>query len=124
MSSIFNSRSLLCLLSSPLTQPKPISLIPESPGSVSGQLPFPSYSTQSSKQLPEYEMPTVTWGIVQGRKEKLVSEVIVFDYLKGLGIVTDELEAVELPSTVDVMRERVEFLQKLGLTIDDINSTH
>ncbi|KAM1049406.1 hypothetical protein ACFX2C_028513 [Malus domestica] len=31
------------------------------------------------------------------------------------------LENLELPSAVDVMREIVEFLQKLGLSIDDIN---
>lgn len=66
-------------------------------------------------------MPSVTWGVVQGRKEKLISRVIICDYLKTLGIVPDELENLELPSTVEVMRERVEFLQKLGLTIDDIN---
>ncbi|KAK4582099.1 hypothetical protein RGQ29_025318 [Quercus rubra] len=79
-----------------------------------------SFSTQSSK-FPEYEMPSVTWGVIQGRKERLVSRVIICDYLKTLGIISDELEQLELPSTVDVMRERVEFLQKLGLTIDDIN---
>ncbi|KAK4760651.1 hypothetical protein SAY87_005544 [Trapa incisa] len=56
-----------------------------------------------------------------GRKEKLVTRVIICDYLKGLGIITDELEGLELPSTVEVMRERVEFLQKMGLTIDDMN---
>ncbi|KAF7822479.1 transcription termination factor MTERF4, chloroplastic [Senna tora] len=66
-------------------------------------------------------MPSVTWGVIQGRKEKLVSRVIIFDYLKGLGIIPDELGDLELPSTVEVMRERVEFLQKLGLTTDDIN---
>lgn len=66
-------------------------------------------------------MPSVTWGVAQGRKEKLISRVIICDYLKTLGIVPDELENLELPSTVEVMRERVEFLQKLGLTIDDIN---
>ncbi|XP_056164575.1 transcription termination factor MTERF4, chloroplastic [Syzygium oleosum] len=80
----------------------------------------PSFSTQSSK-YPEYEMPSVTWGVVQGRKEKLVSRVIICDYLKGIGVIPDELESLELPSTVEVMRERVEFLQKLGLTVDDIN---
>ncbi|XAR62209.1 hypothetical protein NMG60_11016878 [Bertholletia excelsa] len=79
-----------------------------------------TFSTQSTK-FPEYEMPSVTWGVVQGRKEKLVSRVIICDFLKGIGIVTDELEDLELPSTVELMRERVEFLQKLGLTIDDIN---
>ncbi|XP_068642734.1 transcription termination factor MTERF4, chloroplastic [Aristolochia californica] len=78
------------------------------------------FSTQSSK-FPEYEMPSVTWGAIQGRKEKLVSKVIICDYLKGLGIVPDELENLELPSTIEVMKERVEFLQRLGLTIDDIN---
>ncbi|KAJ4846087.1 Transcription termination factor mterf4, chloroplastic [Turnera subulata] len=79
-----------------------------------------SFSTQPSK-FPEYEMPTVTWGVVQGKKEKLVNRVIICDYLKSLGIIPDELESLELPSTVEVMRERVEFLQRLGLTIDDIN---
>ncbi|CAL5384213.1 unnamed protein product [Camellia sinensis] len=79
-----------------------------------------SFSTQSPK-FPEYEMPSVTWGVVQGRKEKLVSRVIICDYLKGIGIVPDELEDLELPSTVEVMRERVEFLQKIGLTIDNIS---
>ncbi|VFR00087.1 unnamed protein product [Cuscuta campestris] len=78
------------------------------------------FSTQPSK-FPEYEMPTVTWGVIQGCKEKLVSRVIVCDYLKSVGIVPDELEDLELPSTVEVMRERVEFLQKIGLTIDDMN---
>ncbi|KAG7940804.1 hypothetical protein I3843_16G005200 [Carya illinoinensis] len=86
-------------------------------------LQFVTVSTQSSSssKFPEYEMPTVTWGVVQGRREKLVSRVIVCDFLKTLGIVPEELEHLELPSTVEIMRERVEFLQKLGLTIDDIN---
>lgn len=63
----------------------------------------------------------MTWGVVQGRKEKLVSRVIICDYLKSIGVVPDELEHLELPSTVDVMRERVEFLQKIGITVDDMN---
>ncbi|WCJ28573.1 Mitochondrial transcription termination factor family protein [Euphorbia peplus] len=78
------------------------------------------FSTESSK-FPEYEMPSVTWGVVQGKREKLVNRVIICDYLKSLGIIPDELEDLELPSTVEVMKGRVEFLQKLGLTIDDIN---
>ncbi|XP_042520553.1 transcription termination factor MTERF4, chloroplastic [Macadamia integrifolia] len=78
------------------------------------------FSTQSGK-FQEYEMPSVTWGVIQGRKEKLVSRVIICDYLKSLGIIPDELEHLELPSTVEVMKERVEFLQKIGLTIDSIN---
>ncbi|GLU06837.1 hypothetical protein SLE2022_238270 [Rubroshorea leprosula] len=78
------------------------------------------YSTQSSK-FPEYQMPSVTWGVVQGKKEKLVNRVKICDYLKSVGIIPDELESLELPSTIEVMSERVGFLQKLGLTIDDIN---
>ncbi|EPS71044.1 hypothetical protein M569_03709, partial [Genlisea aurea] len=82
---------------------------------------YEPYCSTTSSKLPEYEMPTVTWGVIQGRKEKLVSRVIICDYLKSIGVVPDELEDLELPSTVEVMRERVEFLQKIGLTIDDIN---
>lgn len=42
------------------------------------------FSTKSNN-LPEYQMPSVTWGVVQGRKEKLVSRVIISDYLKNIG---------------------------------------
>lgn len=89
----------------------------------------PTYATNAApsqpagSKFPEYEMPSVTWGAIQGKKERLVSRVIITDYLKQLGIdVPEELAAVELPSTVEVMRERVEFLQRLGLTIDDLNT--
>ncbi|KAM7255806.1 hypothetical protein ACFE04_011547 [Oxalis oulophora] len=74
-----------------------------------------------SDKFPEYQMPSVTWGVVQGKKEKLVNRVKICDYLKGLGIITDELECLEMPSTIEVIEERVMFLQKLGLTIDDFN---
>ncbi|GLT29637.1 hypothetical protein SLA2020_044900 [Shorea laevis] len=76
-------------------------------------------STQSSK-FPEYQMPSVTWDVVQGKKEELGNRVKICDYLKSLGIIPDELESLELPSTIEVMSECVEFLQKLGFTIDDI----
>ncbi|KAK3222335.1 hypothetical protein Dsin_009360 [Dipteronia sinensis] len=66
-------------------------------------------------------MPSVTWSVVQGKKEKLVNRVKTCDYLKGLDTILDELENLELPSTVEVMEQRVSFLQKLGLTIGDIN---
>lgn len=89
-------------------------------GNVSFRVSSRAASGEPNK-IPEYQMPTVTWGVVQGRKEKLVSRVIICDYLRSIGIVPDELEHLELPSTVDVMKERVDFLQRLGLTIDDIN---
>ncbi|GAV84915.1 mTERF domain-containing protein [Cephalotus follicularis] len=79
-----------------------------------------SHFSTTSKFV-EYEMPSVTWGVVQGKKEKLVNRVKICDYLKNLGIIPDELQNLELPSTIEVMEERVRFLQKLGLTIDDFN---
>ncbi|WOL06515.1 hypothetical protein Cni_G15249 [Canna indica] len=79
-------------------------------------------SSSSSSKFPEYELPSVTWGVIQGRKERLVSRVIISDYLKSLGIVPDELVDLELPSSVDIMRERVEFLTRIGLSVDDLNA--
>ncbi|XP_058084611.1 transcription termination factor MTERF4, chloroplastic [Magnolia sinica] len=116
-------QNLLCWTQSRKLHEKP--QIPSTNFSKTTQISRPMlqnrvFSTQSSK-FPEYEMPSVTWGVIQGRKEKLVSRVIICDYLKSLGIIPDELEHLELPSTVEVMKERVEFLQKLGLTIDDMN---
>ncbi|XP_065853407.1 transcription termination factor MTERF4, chloroplastic [Euphorbia lathyris] len=102
------------------TVQNPCSRSPQLDNSFRVLQPCALFSTQSSK-YPEYEMPSVTWGVVQGKREKLVNRVIICDYLKSLGIIPDELEDLELPSTVEVMRGRVEFLQKLGLTIDDIN---
>ncbi|CAL9098006.1 unnamed protein product [Musa textilis] len=81
-----------------------------------------SSSSSSSSKFPEYELPSVTWGVVQGRKERLVSRVIISDYLKSLGIAPDELADVELPSSVDIMRERVDFITRLGLSVDDLNA--
>lgn len=98
----------------------PCSQNPQLGNSFRGLTPGALFSSQSSK-YPEYEMPSVTWGVVQGKREKLVNRVIICDYLKSLGIIPDELEDLELPSTVEVMKGRVEFLQKIGLTIDDIN---
>ncbi|MED6136250.1 Transcription termination factor mterf4, chloroplastic [Stylosanthes scabra] len=47
---------------------------------------------------------------------------MVYEFLRGIGIVPDELDGLELPVTVDVMRERIDFLHSLGLTIEDINN--
>jgi hypothetical protein len=61
-------------------------------------------------------MPSVTWGVIQGRKERLVTRVLALDFLRSVGV-TDpagELEAVELPSSLDVLQERLDFLLRLG----------
>ncbi|XP_078441581.1 mitochondrial transcription termination factor family protein [Wolffia australiana] len=76
----------------------------------------------SSSSPAEYQLPSVTWGAIQGRKEKLVSRVIISDYLRSLGVVADEILPLELPSSVEVMRERFEFLSKLGLSVADMNA--
>ncbi|CAD5183154.1 unnamed protein product [Musa acuminata subsp. malaccensis] len=58
----------------------------------------------------------------QMKAERAANRARVYEFLRSLGVVPDELDGLELPVTVDVMHERVEFLQSLGLTVDDINS--
>ncbi|KAF2314925.1 hypothetical protein GH714_037186 [Hevea brasiliensis] len=53
---------------------------------------------------------------------KVANRARVYELLRSIGIVPDELDGLELPVTVDVMRERVDFLHQLGLTIEDINN--
>lgn len=60
--------------------------------------------------------------LLEIKNEKIANRARVYDFLRGIGIVPDELEGLELPVTVEVMRERVDFLHKLGLTIEDINN--
>lgn len=56
------------------------------------------------------------------RNERIANRAMVYDFLQDIGIVPDELDGLELPVTVDVMRERVDFLHKLGFTVEDINN--
>lgn len=60
--------------------------------------------------------------LLEMRNEKAANRERVYEFLRGIGIVPDELDGLELPVTVEVMRERVDFLHKLGLTIEDINN--
>ena len=48
----------------------------------------------------------MAWGAVKGGKDKLASRVIIYEYLRSLGIVPDELEELELSSTIDIMNKR------------------
>uniref|UniRef100_J3M710 Transcription termination factor MTERF4, chloroplastic n=2 Tax=Oryza brachyantha TaxID=4533 RepID=J3M710_ORYBR len=43
-------------------------------------------------------------------------------FLASLGVDPGELAGLELPATVDVMRERVEFLHSLGLSNEDLSA--
>ncbi|CAM9004265.1 unnamed protein product [Rhodiola kirilowii] len=56
------------------------------------------------------------------KNERVANRARVYEFLKGIGIVPDELDGLELPVTVEVMQERVDFLHTLGLTIEDINN--
>ncbi|KAK6149619.1 hypothetical protein DH2020_017144 [Rehmannia glutinosa] len=60
--------------------------------------------------------------LLQMKNERIANRARVYEFLRGIGIVPDELDGLELPVTVEVMKERVEFLHKLGLTIEDINN--
>ncbi|KAG6524742.1 hypothetical protein ZIOFF_014681 [Zingiber officinale] len=54
--------------------------------------------------------------------DRAANRARVYDFLRSLRIAPDELDGLELPVTVDVMRERVDFLHSLGLTVEDINN--
>ncbi|CAN8247963.1 unnamed protein product [Cochlearia groenlandica] len=71
---------------------------------------------RESKSL--YSRPS----LLEMNKEKAANRARVYEFLRGIGIVPDELDGLELPVTADVMKERVDFLHKLGLTIEDINN--
>ncbi|XP_052624168.1 transcription termination factor MTERF4, chloroplastic-like [Lactuca sativa] len=60
--------------------------------------------------------------LLETKKERIANPARVYDFLKSIGIEPDELDGLELPVTVDVMKERVDFLHTLGLTIEDINN--
>ncbi|XP_051123761.1 transcription termination factor MTERF4, chloroplastic [Andrographis paniculata] len=60
--------------------------------------------------------------LLEMKNERIANRARVYEFLRGIGIVPDELDGLELPVTVEVMRERVDFLHKLGLTIADINN--
>lgn len=60
--------------------------------------------------------------LLEIKNEKIETRARVYEFLRGIGIQPYELDGLELPVTVEVMRERVDFLHKLGLTIEDINN--
>ena len=75
-----------------------------------------SSPSRSSSSL--YSRPS----LLEMKNDRAEIRARVYEFLRGLGIVPDELDGLELPVTVEVMRERIEFLQSLGLSVDDINN--
>ncbi|XP_071738275.1 transcription termination factor MTERF4, chloroplastic [Rutidosis leptorrhynchoides] len=60
--------------------------------------------------------------LLEMKNERIANRARVYEFLKSIGIEPDELDGLELPVTVDVMKERVDFLHTLGLTVEDINN--
>ena len=59
---------------------------------------------------------------VTTQSSKKAGHTRIYEFLQRLGIVPDVLDGMELPASISVMRERVDFLHKLGLMIEDINN--
>ncbi|KAK6937481.1 Transcription termination factor, mitochondrial/chloroplastic [Dillenia turbinata] len=59
--------------------------------------------------------------LLEMKNERAANGERVYEFLRGIGTVPNELDGLELPVTVEVMKELVEFLQKLVLKIEDIN---
>ncbi|KAM1001574.1 hypothetical protein TB2_007938 [Malus domestica] len=121
----FTSISTLC------NREKLIGLITRCQYSVSGRRSATSYKDSSVSKTNTsligrrdrgssslYSRPS----LLEMKNERMEIRARVYDFLRGIGIVPDELDGLELPVTVEVMRERVDFLHNLGLTIEDINN--
>lgn len=65
--------------------------------------------------------PSVTAGEVEKYGKQLTEQEAVVEYLQSEGIDTADLEGLELPPSTEVIRERLQFLLKIGLVVQDIN---
>eukprot|EP00249_Psilotum_nudum_P021321 c28065_g1_i2 orf=103-2241(-) len=83
---------------------------------------IPALARASSTAAATVSRPSVTWGVIQSTDERLRTREKVFELLRDEGINTSELLEIELPSTVEVVKERLNFLRKLGLDNKDINN--
>ncbi|KAF8387974.1 hypothetical protein HHK36_026640 [Tetracentron sinense] len=77
-----------------------------------------TYVGQKQRGSSLYSRPS----LLEMKNDRIANRARVYEFLRGLGIIPDELDGLELPVTIEVMRERVDFLHKLGLTIEDINN--
>ncbi|GJW19217.1 transcription termination factor MTERF4, chloroplastic [Tanacetum coccineum] len=85
-----------------------------------------SYSTRTNrKQGSPSSSSSSLYGcasLLEMKNERIANRARVYEFLRSIGIEPDELDGLELPVTVDVMKERVDFLHTLGLTVEDINN--
>lgn len=75
-----------------------------------------------SAQSSAFAEPSVTVADVQKYAKEVSGRHQVLAYLTAEGISTKELKEVELPSTLEVIEERLKFLRKISLTTEDINT--
>ncbi|KAL6208534.1 hypothetical protein ACLB2K_019483 [Fragaria x ananassa] len=115
----------------PRTREKLVGLITRCQHSDAGRTKATRYadssvsSTKSSRLGQRQQGPSSLYSrpsLLDMRNDKVANRARVYDFLQGIGIVPDELDGLELPVTVEVMRERVDFLHSLGLTVEDINN--
>ena len=76
---------------------------------------------QASLRPGHFAEPSVTAQDMEKYEQRLTEEEAVTEYLESVGVDTTNLDELELPASLEIMRERVEFLQKIGLTVEDIN---
>lgn len=84
--------------------------------------PLTKSAAPSSRKSGNISTLYIRPSLLEMKNERIANRARVYEFLQGLGIIPDELDGLELPVSVDVMRERVDFLHKLGLTIEDINN--
>lgn len=76
------------------------------------------FQVEATLRPGHFAEPSVTAIAMEEYEKELTEEEAVAEYLESVGI---DLEDLELPPSLAVVRERVEFLQKIGLTVEDIN---
>lgn len=79
------------------------------------------FLVQATLRPGHFAEPSVSAAVVEEYEKQLTEEEAVAEYLESVGIDTANFDELELPPSLAIVRERVEFLQKLGLTLDDIN---
>lgn len=80
-----------------------------------------SSSVQASLRPGHFAEPSVTAKEMETYEKRLTEEEAVAEYLDSVGVDTTSLEDIEIPASLAIVRERVEFLLKIGLTVEDIN---
>jgi mTERF domain-containing protein len=65
--------------------------------------------------------PSITAGEVEEYGKQIEDQELVLNYLRSEGIDSEELRELELPESVEIVKERVQFLKQIGLTVKDIN---